>query len=44
MKLDTAKHIGIASAAKMLDEEPPSFFTGAVGFVGTFAITLIFSF
>jgi len=43
--IDTTRQIGIASVAKILDEEPVlSFFTGAVGFVGTFAITLNFKF
>jgi len=37
---DTAKQIIIARLAKMLDALELSFFTGAVGFVGTFAITL----
>jgi hypothetical protein len=41
--IDTTRQIGIAKVAKILDEEPVfSFFTGAVGFVGTFAITLKF--
>ncbi|WP_255479515.1 hypothetical protein HDF19_02400 [Mucilaginibacter sp. E4BP6] len=42
IKHDITKQIGIAKLAKMLDELELSFFTGAIGFDGTFAITLKF--
>jgi hypothetical protein len=44
IKIATIRQIGIVNTANMLDAPEPSFFTGAVGFVGAVAITFDFSF
>jgi hypothetical protein len=40
----TMIQIGIVKVANKFDEPELSFLTGVVGFVGAFAITLVFSF